>query len=116
MVKITDGETGSLFSLCVFGCVCVSYCLSVLYLHRRNGQYLQKRTENFRLKSGYESARQDCRLGTTPESIVAGARHLKDNYKYRRANYKKYRRLNVVWYRQHEARPDCTFSCVGFAK
>ena len=26
---------------------------------------------------------------TTPESIVAGARHFKDNYKYRRANYKK---------------------------
>ena len=53
---------------------------------------------------------------TTPESIVAGARHFKDNYKYRRANYKKYRMLQVVWYRQHEARPDCTFSCVGFAK
>ena len=53
---------------------------------------------------------------TTPESIVEEARHFKDNYKYRRANYKKYRILHVVWYRQHEARPDCTFSCVGFAK
>ena len=44
-------------------CVCVFYYLSVLYLHRRNGQYLKKRTENLRVKSGYKSARQDHGLG-----------------------------------------------------